>query len=90
MAALFRGENRVKELLTPCAMESSGTNQFLDLSDLLLDLPFGVFSSAVGLQTGFSDRLARYFLNAAGDVFGGALYYVMSAGFHVSDFDCLE
>jgi hypothetical protein len=55
------------------------SEHFLDFSDLLLDLSFDLFRSAVGLQTGVSDRLAGNFLDAACDVLGGAFCFVLNA-----------
>ena len=55
------------------------TKDFLDFSDLFLDLTFGLFRFAVGLQTVVSDHLASDLLDAACDVFGGAFCFVVNA-----------
>ena len=58
------------------------SEDLLDLADLFLDLTFDLFRLAVGLEPAVSNRLAGDFLDATGDVLGGALYFILSAWFH--------
>ena len=60
----------------------SGIEDFLDLTDLLLDFSFNFFVLAFFLETLVADELAGFLFDGADHFFGGSLDFITSAGFH--------
>ena len=67
----------------PLRVSGLVSQNLLNFPDLFLDLAFDLFRLAVGLEAVVADRLAGDFLDAAGDVLGGAFYFILGTWFHV-------